>query len=141
MICVDARNEIFEHIGLFDSPAMFTNARVDRSTVPDGLFCYDVRGSDDDPGALCVMENHVMVNHAGTVIGVVDYQLEKGGYKVIGEGINFLGDEITLDEICKLHGVEIGEPKKGVLDALKENREKVAKQPVHKIIADKQKTL
>lgn len=61
MICVDARNEIFEHIELFDSAAMFTNARVDRSTVPDGLFCYDVRGSDDDPGALCVMENHVMV--------------------------------------------------------------------------------
>lgn len=141
MICVDARNEIFEHIELFDSPAMFTNARVDRSTVSDGLFCYDVRGSDDDPGALCVMENHVMVNHAGTVIGVVDYQLEKSGYKVIGEGINFLGDEITLDEFCKLHGVEIGEPKKGVLDALKENREKVAKQPVHKTITDKQKTL
>jgi len=141
MICVDARNEIFEHIELFDSPSMFTNTRVDRSTVPDGLFCYDVRGSDDDPGALCVMENHVMVNHAGTVIGIVDYQLEKGGFKVIGEGINFLGDEIILDEFCKLHGVEIGEPKKGVLDALKENREKAAKQTINKTITDKQKTL
>ena len=141
MICVDARNEIFEHIELFDFPTMFTNARVDRSTVPDGLFCYDVRGSDDDPGALCVMENHVMVNHAGTVIGAVDYRLENSDYKTIGDGINFLGDEITLDEFCKLHGVEIGAPKKGVLDALKENREKVAKQPVHKTITDKQKTL
>ena len=141
MICVDARNEIFEHIELFDSPAMFTNARVDRSTVPERLFCYDIRVSDDDPGALCVMENHVLVNHAGTVIGTVNYMLGKDDYKVIGEGINFLGDEITLDEFCKLHGVEIGEPKKGVLDALKENREKVAKQPFHKTITDKQKTL
>ena len=141
MICVDARNEIFEHIELFDSPAMFTNARVDRSPVPEGLFCNDVRGSDNDPGELCTIENHVLVNHAGTVIGAVDYRLENSDYKTIGDGINFLGDEITLDEFCKLHGVEIGAPKKGVLDALKENREKVAKQPVHKTITDKQKTL
>ncbi len=141
MICVDARNEIFEHIELFDSPAMFTNARVKRSTVPEGLFCYDVRGSDVDPGDLCVIENSVPVNHSGTIIGVQDYMLENGQAKYIATHINFLGDEITLDEFCKLHGVEIGEPKKGVLDALKENREKVAKQPVHKTIADKQETL
>ena len=96
MICVDARNEIFEHIELFDSPAMFTNARVDRSTVPEGLFCYDVRGSDNDPGELCTIENHVLVNHAGTVIGAVDYRLENSDYKTIGDGINFLGDEIPL---------------------------------------------
>lgn len=100
MICVDARNEIFEHIELFDSPAMFTNARVDRSTVPEGLFCYDVRGSDNDPGELCTIENHVLVNHAGTVIGAVDYRLENSDYKTIGDGINFLGDEITLDEFA-----------------------------------------
>ena len=130
MICVDARNEIFEHIELFDSPAMFTNARVKRSTVPEGLFCYDVRGSDVDPGDLCVIENNVLVNHSGTVIGVQDYMLEKGQAKYIATHINFLGDEITLDEFCKMHDVEIGEPKKGVLDTLKENKEKADRIPV-----------
>ena len=130
MICVDAKNEIFEHIELFDSPAMFTNARVKRSTVPEGLFCYDVRGSDVDPGHLCVIENSALVNHSGTIIGVQYYMLENGQAKYIATHINFLGDEITLDEFCKLHGVEIGEPKKGVLDALRENKEKAAKQPV-----------
>lgn len=138
MICVDAKNEIFEHIELFDSPAMFTNARVDRSTVPEGLFCYDIRGSDDDPGALCVMENHVLVNHAGTVIGTVNYMLGKDDYKVIGEGINFLGDEITLDEFCGRYGVEIGEPKKGVLDTLRENKIMAAKQGVRSISSKEQ---
>lgn len=135
MICVDARNEIFEHIELFDSPAMFTNARVKRSTVPDGLFCYDVRGSDVDPGDLCVIENNVLVNHSGTIIGVQDYMLENGQAKYIATHINFLGDEITLDEFCKLYHVEIGEPKKGVLDALKENKEKAARQPVRSVTA------
>ena len=138
MICVDARNEIFEHIELFDFPAMFTNARVKRSTVPEGLFCYDVRGSDVDPGDLCVIENNVLVNHSGTIIGVQDYMLENGQAKYIASHINFLGDEITLDEFCKLHRVEVGEPKKGVLDALKENKEKAARQPVKPVKAGEQ---
>ena len=138
MICVDARNEIFEHIELFDSPAMFTNARVKRSTVPDGLFCYDVRGSDVDPGDLCVIENNVLVNHSGTIIGVQDYMLENGQAKYITTHINFLGDEITLDEFCKLHRVEVSEQKKGVLDALKENKEKAARQPVKSVKAGEQ---
>jgi len=138
MICVDAKNEIFEHIELFDSPAMFTNARVKRSTVSEGLFCYDVRGSDEDPGALCVIENSVPVNHSGTIIGVQDYMLENGQAKYIATHINFLGNEITLDEFCKLHGIEMGEPKKGVLDALRENKEKAAKQIVRSISSKEQ---
>ena len=130
MICVDARKEIFDHIELFDAPAMFTNARVDRSTVPDGLFCYDVRGSDDDPGSLCVIEPSVFVNHAGTIIGIEDYLLQKGQAKYIATHINFLGDCITMSEFCGLHGIETGEPKKGVMDALKVNKEIASKQPM-----------
>ena len=45
MKLMDARKETFDHIELFDAPAMFTNLRIDRSTVPEGLFCYDVRGT------------------------------------------------------------------------------------------------
>ena len=125
-MAVDARNEIFDHIELFDAPAMFTNARVDRSSIPEGLFCYDVRGADDDPGGLTVIEPFVAVNHAGTIIGIEDYMLEQGQAKYIATHINFLGDEITLAEFCAENGIEISEPKKGVLDSLKENKAKVA---------------
>ena len=129
MQLMDARKETFDHIELFDAPAMFTNLRIDRSTVPEGLFCYDVRGSDNDPGALNAIEPFVFVNHAGTIIGVEDYMLEKGQAKYIATHISFLGDEITLDEFCAKHGIEISEPKKGVLDSLRENKEKADKAP------------
>ena len=138
MICVDAKNEIFEHIELFDSPAMFTNARVKRSTVPEGLFCYDVRGSDVDPGHLCVIENSALVNHSGTIIGVQDYMLENGQAKYIATHINFLGDEITLDEFCERYGIDVGEPRRCVLDALRENKEKAAKQVSRAISSNEQ---
>ena len=46
---VDATKEQFEHIELFGKPALFTDARVDVSTLPLGFYCYNLRGSDNDP--------------------------------------------------------------------------------------------
>ena len=67
-MAVNARTEEFQHIEVFDKPALFTNGRIARDTVPKGWYCYDIRGSDDDPGALCYMEENVVVNHAGSVL-------------------------------------------------------------------------
>ena len=38
---VNAMTEEYEHIELFGKPALFTNARVDTHTVPDGWHVYD----------------------------------------------------------------------------------------------------
>ena len=65
---VNARMEEFQHIELFDKFALFTNGRIARDTVPQGWYCYDIRGSDDDPGELCYVEENVVVNHAGSVL-------------------------------------------------------------------------
>ena len=67
-MAVNARTEKFQHIEVFDKPALFTNGRIARDTVPKGWYCYDIRGSDDDPGELCYMEENVVVNHAGSVL-------------------------------------------------------------------------
>ena len=65
---VNARTDKFQHLEVFDKPALFTNGRIARDTVPKGWYCYDIRGSDDDPGELCYMEENVVVNHAGSVL-------------------------------------------------------------------------
>ena len=52
-MAVNARTEKFQHLEVFDKPALFTNGRIARDTVPKGWYCYDIRGSDDDPGELC----------------------------------------------------------------------------------------
>ena len=67
-MAVNARTEKFQHLEVFDKPALFTNGRIARDTVPKGWYCYDIRGSDDDPGELCYMEENVVVNHAGSVL-------------------------------------------------------------------------
>ena len=67
-MAVDARTEEFQHIEVFDKFALFTNARIDRTTVPESWYCYDFRGTGDDPGELRFIEESVVVNHSGSIL-------------------------------------------------------------------------
>jgi len=44
----------------------FTDVRVDRSSIPQGLYAYDVR--DECDGDPCEVKSFVLVNHMGTLI-------------------------------------------------------------------------
>ena len=101
---VNARTEEFQHIELFDKFALFTNARIDRSTVPEGWYCYDIRGSDDDPGELCYMEENVVVNHAGSVLIPEKLAMPKSGRLDVRDELGFLDEgNMTLCEFCEAH--------------------------------------
>ena len=36
-------NETFESMTINDTPALFTDMRIDRNAVPEGLYAYDIR--------------------------------------------------------------------------------------------------
>ena len=107
MAKIDARKEEFEYVEVFDKPALFTNGRVSHFTVPQGWFCYDLRGKDSDPGDPATIEKYVAVNHAGTLFSPTEIPFRKGkDYVPIKDGLNFLGDELTLEEFCAEQGLE-----------------------------------
>jgi hypothetical protein len=89
--------EKYQEVEILDVPALFSNGRVAASDIPDGLYCYDLRGSDDDPGQPVTVENHVTVNHAGSLITAKPLDLSEDGrlYLTKNEGLNFVGGEIT----------------------------------------------
>lgn len=64
----DARKEIFEEVTVLDKPMLFTCLRVDRSTVPKGMYLYEVRHDDYGRGDPCQIGNWILVNHWGTLI-------------------------------------------------------------------------
>ena len=103
-MAVNARTEEFQHVEVFDKPALFTNGRIARDTVPKGWYCYDIRGSDDDPGALCFMEENVVVNHAGSVLMPEKLAMPKSGRLDVRDELGFLDEgNMTLREFCEAH--------------------------------------
>lgn len=47
--------------------ALFTELRVDKNTIRDGMYCYELWHGDDD-GMPCTIEQNVSVNYFGAVI-------------------------------------------------------------------------
>lgn len=91
--------ESYQEVEVFGKPALFSNGRVDRTKLPEGLYCYDLRGSDDDPGDPITIQEKVIVNHAATVITAEPVELPEAGFLYLGDdGLNFTGGNITLRE-------------------------------------------
>ena len=57
-------NEELQEIEIFDKPGLFSNGRLRDEEVPEGLYRYDLRGSDYDPGQPVTVEKTVVVNHS-----------------------------------------------------------------------------
>ena len=95
----------YEEVEIFDQPALFDNGRIDAATIPDGLFRYELRGSDDDPGSPATVEMKVVVNHAGTIITTNPLTIPEEGFLPLTEenGLNFLGGEMTMQEFQRNH--------------------------------------
>ena len=87
----------YQEVEILDVPGLFSKGRVSAADVPEGMFIYDLRGSDDDPGMPVAVENHVVVNHAGSVITAKPLDLGEEGRLMFteDEGPNFVGGEIS----------------------------------------------
>lgn len=73
---VDAMTENFEEVTVLDHPMLFTCVRVNRKTVPEGLYMYEVRHDDNQHGLPVQIANWIMVNHWGTLISNKPIKLE-----------------------------------------------------------------
>ena len=101
---VNARTEEFEHIEILDKFALFTNARIDRTTVPEGWYCYDFRGTGDDPGELRFIGESVVVNHSGSILMSEKLELPASGQLDAWDEFGFLDEcDMTLREFCEVH--------------------------------------
>ena len=96
-------DEQYQEVELFEKPALFSNGRISRDDLPEGVYCYDLRGSDDDPGEPVSVEDRVVVNHAGSVILATPLELPESGYLPLTEenGLNFNGGFSTLSQFLQ----------------------------------------
>ena len=88
---------------MFEKPALFSNGRISHDDLPEGVYCYDLRGSDDDPGSPICVEERVVVNHAGSVILTAPLEFPEEGrlYFTDETGLNFNGGMLTLSQFLQ----------------------------------------
>jgi hypothetical protein len=69
-------------------PYLFTNLRIDQTTIPKNYYKYDLR--DECDGDACEIRKYILVNHWGTIIGPYELPLdETGSYYPTEEDLNY----------------------------------------------------
>lgn len=95
-------DEQLQEIEIFDKPGLFSNGRLRDEDVPEGLYRYDLRGSDYDPGQPILVEKTVIVNHAASILMAEELDLGADGRLELGEeGLNFTGGLLTVREFME----------------------------------------
>ena len=137
----------YQEVEIFDVPALFSNERIALADLPEGLYRYDLRGSDDDPGMPVTVEQNVTVNHAGAIITAKPLDLGEDGCLSLteDEGLNFVGGEISMQRffneqqkdrnteeveaesisfaVCAYYGIATGENSFGYIAAWSKDKE------------------
>ena len=94
--------EKLEVIEVLDRRALFSNGRLMPEEIPEGLYAYDLRHSDDGD-RFCAIEPKVGVNHGGTVLMRDILDFGENGYIPLDEDTepNFLGETMTVSEFAE----------------------------------------
>lgn len=97
--------ETFEILG---RKALFSNYRIDRDTIPEGLRAYDLRDCDDLSGDPAELKSRVVVNHFGTIVVHEPIDGADDGIELTPDDYNFVGGEMDIGEFAawKNHGTE-----------------------------------
>jgi hypothetical protein len=106
MILLDAKEVVFAEIEFQGKPALHSEMRIERSSIPKCLHLYEVRHADDDWSTPVQVAKRVMVNFYGSLITTEPLKIPEFGIQ-LKEPYDFYKSEArTLDEFLMHHHIK-----------------------------------
>ena len=76
--------------------------------MPDGWFCYDMRGTDSDPGAHAELVDYTSYDYSCTVLSPKPLKRPATRARRIGKGDYFLhGETMNLETFCEEYELDV----------------------------------
>lgn len=101
---IDVTKEQFQEVEIRGHYGIFTELRVDKSTIPKGMNCYELRHGEDDsyPAA---MEQGVRVNYFGAVLMTDKMELgENDVMELSFDDFGYTGESLSVTEYLLNYG-------------------------------------
>ena len=83
---LDYRREKFNKVKVCGVECDFSDMRIDRSTVPEGRYQYEVADDDESQGNPARIKRGIVVNFFGTLISDVPLALGRDGVLWLHDG-------------------------------------------------------
>lgn len=98
--CTDVDFELMVICGI---EGIFTDLIVDTKTLPEGIFKYSIRHSDDGENLFCTLEKNVLVNRTGDFFTKEKINiLNCNEFIDINNDYEYLDEEISMEKFISL---------------------------------------
>ena len=103
-----AKTPTYQTIEILGQPAIYTDYRIEHTSVPQGFYLYEIRHSDEDWGIPCQLARNIAVNFYGTIITNTPIQLPPDGLLDFDYEQFYFTDEAfnTLAKFMEAHPAE-----------------------------------
>lgn len=98
-----------QHAALLGKPVLFTNWLIQRDIIPDGWYCYDLRGTHKSPSTRTTLVDHAADYHAGTVLSPIPLKHEGKGGNLLKQKVQFK-QQILLAQPKGIQGLKRQKP-------------------------------
>lgn len=95
----------YDECSFLGIPALLTDWRISRSTVPDGVHAYELRHADGNPFDPCQAARGILMNFCGSILTLQPLPIPEDGYLDFDRGalVCRSGCGISLGEFMRQH--------------------------------------
>ena len=91
---------------LFNKAVLFSLQRIPHEDVPEGWYCYRIRGSIHHPEKSTALSDYAHVNPIGSVLSPVPLKRPQTVLRRINGQFLLLGETLTLRDYCQNNNIE-----------------------------------
>ena len=99
-----------QNVWLFGQSVLYTTQPVPRREVPEGWYCYDLRGTTADPERPRELVDRTGQNFADSILSAVPLMRGRTQSKLVQDNFWLTAVPATLADFCAEEGVPCPEP-------------------------------
>lgn len=107
---VNIYEDELQNVWLFGQSVLYTEQPIPREEVPEGWYCYDLKGTSARPSRPYEMVDRAEWNFAGTILSAVPLMRGRTQSKLVQDNFWLTGIPATLAEFCAEEGIPYPQP-------------------------------
>ena len=107
---IDIYEDQLQNVWLFGRSVLYTTEPIPREEVPEGWYCYDLRGTAGDPERPRELVDRAGQNFAGTILSDVPLMRGRTQSKLVRDNFWLTGTPVTLTDFCTEEGIPCPSP-------------------------------
>ena len=120
---INLYRDTLQNVWLFGQSVLYTEQSIPREEVPEGWHCYDLKGSDANPGRPYEMVNQAEQDSAGSILSAVPLMRGRTRGKLVPNNFWMTATPATLADFCAEEGIPCPQPPEELTQAVEGHAE------------------